>query len=73
LALPSAVRVFVKLAPASAARELGCVQVRLAAQLAATSVYRRAGFAVESEPFEEAGIQHVWMGQTLAQSDPAGG
>jgi putative N-acetyltransferase (TIGR04045 family) len=49
----------------SRARELGCVQVRLAAQLAATSVYRRAGFAVESEPFEEAGIQHVWMGQSL--------
>jgi putative N-acetyltransferase (TIGR04045 family) len=56
----------------SRARELGCVRVRLAAQLAATSVYRRAGFAVESEPFEEAGIQHVWMGQTLAPSDPAG-
>jgi putative N-acetyltransferase (TIGR04045 family) len=49
----------------SRARELGCVRVRLAAQLAATSVYRRAGFAVESEPFEEAGIQHVLMGRTL--------
>jgi predicted GNAT family N-acyltransferase len=49
------------------------VRVRLAAQMAATDVYRRAGFAVESEPFEEAGIQHVWMGQQLSQSDPAGG
>jgi putative N-acetyltransferase (TIGR04045 family) len=55
------------------ARERGCVRVRLAAQMAATDVYRRAGFAVESEPFEEAGIQHVWMGQQLSQSDPAGG
>jgi predicted GNAT family N-acyltransferase len=55
------------------ARERGCVRVRLAAQLAATDVYRRAGFAVESEPFEEAGIQHVWMGQHLSQSDPADG
>jgi predicted GNAT family N-acyltransferase len=49
----------------AAARERGCVQVRLAAQLAATGVYRRAGFAVESEPFEEAGIPHVWMGQRI--------
>jgi putative N-acetyltransferase (TIGR04045 family) len=57
----------------SRARELGCVRARLAAQLTATSVYRRAGFAVESEPFEEAGIQHVWMGQALAPNDPAGG
>jgi predicted GNAT family N-acyltransferase len=55
------------------ARERGCVQVRLAAQLTATGVYRRVGFAVESEPFEEAGIQHVWMGQHLLHSDPAGG
>jgi predicted GNAT family N-acyltransferase len=47
------------------ARKRGCVQVRLAAQLAATEVYRQAGFAVESDPFEEAGIQHVWMGQRL--------
>lgn len=53
--------------------ERGCVRVRLAAQMAATDVYRRAGFAVESEPFEEAGIQHVWMGQHLSQSDPADG
>lgn len=47
------------------ARERGCVQVRLAAQLQATGLYRRAGFAVESEPFEEAGIAHVWMGLRL--------
>jgi len=49
----------------AAAREQGCVRARLAAQLTATGVYRRAGFAVESEPFEDAGIQHVWMGLWL--------
>jgi predicted GNAT family N-acyltransferase len=50
-----------------AARERGCAQVRLAAQLEALALYEHAGFAVESEPFEEAGIQHVWMGQRLAE------
>ncbi len=48
-----------------AARSRGCVQVRLAAQLAAAEVYRQAGFVIESDEFEEAGIQHVWMGQRL--------
>jgi predicted GNAT family N-acyltransferase len=47
------------------ARELGCVRVRLAAQIAAAELYREAGFAVESDTFEEAGIPHVWMGLTL--------
>jgi predicted GNAT family N-acyltransferase len=47
------------------ARELGCAKVRLAAQTAAAGVYRQAGFAIESEPFEEAGIAHVWMGLAL--------
>ena len=47
------------------ARAHGCTQVRLAAQVAATELYRRAGFAVESDTFEEAGIPHVWMGMTL--------
>lgn len=47
------------------ARERGCRQVRLAAQLDATELYERAGFAIESEPFDEAGISHVWMGLTL--------
>ena len=48
------------------AREQGCTQARLAAQTRATGVYERAGFAVESEQFEEAGIPHVWMSRTLA-------
>jgi predicted GNAT family N-acyltransferase len=48
------------------ARERGCVQARLAAQLDATALYQGAGFIVESEPFEDAGIAHVWMGRSLA-------
>ncbi len=47
------------------ARELGASRARLAAQLDATSVYERAGFSVQSGPFEEAGIVHVWMGREL--------
>jgi predicted GNAT family N-acyltransferase len=51
------------------AREQGCVRARLAAQLTATGVYLRAGFEVESEPFEDAGIEHVWMGLRLTSHD----
>jgi predicted GNAT family N-acyltransferase len=47
------------------AREGGCSEARLASQLNATSLYERVGFTVESEPFEEAGIAHVWMGRRL--------
>jgi len=47
------------------AREQGSRRVRLAAQVAAVALYEQAGFAVESEPFEEAGIPHVWMGLAL--------
>jgi predicted GNAT family N-acyltransferase len=55
------------LARASKERAL---RVRLAAQLVAVALYEQAGFAVESEQFEEAGIAHVWMGRSLAP--PAG-
>jgi predicted GNAT family N-acyltransferase len=48
------------------AREQGFQRVRLAAQLAAVALYEQVGFAVESEPFEEAGIPHVWMGLELS-------
>jgi predicted GNAT family N-acyltransferase len=44
------------------ALSLGCSEARLAAQLDARSLYERAGFSVESDAFEEAGILHVWMG-----------
>ena len=49
------------------AREQGFTRVRLAAQLVAVALYEQAGFAVESEPFQEAGIAHVWMGLTLSR------
>jgi predicted GNAT family N-acyltransferase len=50
------------------ARERGCREASLASQLEATGLYERAGFAVESEPFEEAGIAHVWMGRPIGNS-----
>jgi predicted GNAT family N-acyltransferase len=51
------------------ARAEGCSHVRLAAQIRATAVYEQAGFRVESEPFEEAGIPHVWMACSLGPSE----
>jgi predicted GNAT family N-acyltransferase len=48
-----------------AAREQGSPRVSLAAQLDAVALYEQAGFAVESDTFEEAGIPHVWMGLAL--------
>lgn len=53
------------------AREEGALRARLAAQLLAVALYEQAGFAVVSEPFEEAGIEHVWMERELAP--PVGG
>jgi len=47
------------------ARMRGCTEARLAAQVQATGLYERAGFAIESDPFEQAGIVHVWMGCRL--------
>jgi predicted GNAT family N-acyltransferase len=47
------------------AREHGCEHARLAAQIQATGLYERAGFTIESEPFLDAGIPHVWMGLRL--------
>jgi putative N-acetyltransferase (TIGR04045 family) len=48
------------------ARARGCTEARLAAQVQATGIYERAGFVIESDPFEQAGIAHVWMGCRLA-------
>lgn len=50
------------------AREHGCTSAKLAAQLDAVALYEQAGFAVESEIFYEADIQHVWMGQKLTRA-----
>jgi ElaA protein len=46
-------------------RERGCEEVRLASQTHVVGLYERVGFTVESEPFQEAGIPHVWMGLRL--------
>jgi len=43
----------------------GCTRARLAAQTGAIGIYEGAGFAVESGTFQEAGIEHVWMGREL--------
>jgi predicted GNAT family N-acyltransferase len=48
-----------------AAREHGCERASLASQLYATGLYEQAGFAVDSEPFQDAGMPHVWMRMTL--------
>ncbi len=48
------------------ARQRGCREVRLAAQVAAIDLYAQAGFTVDSDAFEEAGIPHVWMRLALA-------
>ena len=48
-------------------RSQGILRVRLAAQMNATAVYERSGFAVESDRFEQAGIAHVWMGLSLTE------
>lgn len=48
------------------ARAQGCEGVRLASQAHVAALYERAGFVVESELFEEAGIPHVWMGLRLS-------
>lgn len=48
------------------ARERGAGRARLASQLDVVGLYEQAGFTVESDIFEEAGIPHVWMGLDLA-------
>ncbi|MHB8240488.1 MAG: GNAT family N-acetyltransferase [Solirubrobacteraceae bacterium] len=55
------------------ARQKGCTTARLAAQVQATGVYERAGFVVESDQFDEAGIPHVWMGRDLSPKGPSSG
>jgi predicted GNAT family N-acyltransferase len=47
------------------AREGGARRARLASQLVAVALYEQVGFAVESEPFDDAGIPHVWMSRSL--------
>ena len=47
------------------ARRRGSLQARLASQVEVIELYREAGFEVQSEVFQEAGIPHVWMGRAL--------
>lgn len=52
------------------AREQGCTSARLAAQMQATALYEQVGFAVESdEPFDSAGIAHLWMSRRLTAAE----
>ena len=44
----------------------GATRMRLHAQLAARSLYARAGYATTGEPFLEEGIEHVTMEKLLA-------
>ena len=48
-----------------AARARGDAEVQLHAQRSAEGFYRRAGFAVVGEPYEEAGIAHIAMTRKL--------
>ncbi|MCM2346301.1 YbgC/FadM family acyl-CoA thioesterase [Acidovorax soli] len=48
-----------------AARARGDSAVQLHAQCSAEGFYRRAGFSVVGEPYEEAGIAHIAMAQQL--------
>ena len=48
-----------------AARALGDAEVQLHAQRSAEGFYRRAGFTVVGEPYEEAGIAHIAMARKL--------
>lgn len=47
------------------ARAEGGREALLASQLAVVELYERAGFTVQSGVFQEAGIDHVWMGREL--------
>ena len=49
----------------TAARERGLAKVWCHAQTAAVPFYRRVGYRVISEPFDEAGIEHVTMERDL--------
>ncbi|MCK9250736.1 MAG: GNAT family N-acetyltransferase [Solirubrobacteraceae bacterium] len=43
------------------ARDIGAHELRLAAQVDAMRLYLAAGYEAQGEPFDEAGITHVWM------------
>ena len=47
------------------ARQRGCTEVRLGAQVSAISFYERLGYQVEGEEFLDARIPHRWMRRKL--------
>ncbi|GAA3729240.1 GNAT family N-acetyltransferase [Salinicoccus jeotgali] len=47
------------------AREAGYAKARLGAQVHAADFYRKLGYEVASEEFEDAGIPHIYMERTL--------
>lgn len=53
----------------AAAGETGCRRVYLHAQESAQSLYHRAGFHIQGEPFLEAGIRHITMEMSLDDSN----
>lgn len=68
--LPAARRRGIALALLLAADEhaaaMGGERIALAAQTYALALYERAGYTVCSDPFLDAGIEHVWMDKRLA-------
>ncbi|HEX4435816.1 MAG TPA: GNAT family N-acetyltransferase [Solirubrobacteraceae bacterium] len=50
------------------ARARGARRAKLASQVDVVALYEGAGFDIESDVFEEAGIPHVWMGRQLDPS-----
>ncbi|MEO5678492.1 MAG: GNAT family N-acetyltransferase [Acidimicrobiales bacterium] len=50
----------------AAAARAGCRRAVLHAQVQAIGFYRRAGYAAEGEPFDDAGIPHVAMARDLS-------
>lgn len=55
-----------------AARAAGCQRAEIHAQVQARGFYGRAGYLVDGEPFDEAGIPHVAMAKVLGRRPPDG-
>ncbi len=47
------------------AARLGATQITLAAQRYVTALYEQDGYQPYGEPFDDAGIEHIWMSKQL--------
>ncbi len=47
------------------AARLGVKQITLAAQCYVAALYEQAGYQPYGEPFDDAGIEHIWMSKQL--------